>query len=205
MPKDPPPWKKVIDIRNWKRRSGPNKDKDAFGRPRKKPAPKSTDKPEARRVPTLRPIGSRNGAAAAAPEESSMFDSVTQIKQHPVIREAMLTIPEWISPNMVTTFRAIIMLPALAAMAHGNWWPALAVFLFSMILDFVDGALALARNQESELGKFYDPTADKVVIYGSSQPLGTTHRLFSRNVSGESNSSGALIRASNSRSSWGSQ
>jgi CDP-diacylglycerol--glycerol-3-phosphate 3-phosphatidyltransferase len=70
-------------------------------------------------------------------------------------------------PNAITTFR-IILIPVFIAvfyMPYG-WAPALAafVFWFAAITDWFDGYLARKLNQQSALGAFIDPMADKLMV-----------------------------------------
>lgn len=80
-----------------------------------------------------------------------------------VYKEPMITT----LPNLLTLSR-ILMIPALMATFYwqspiANW---LAVFLFTAaaITDFFDGYVARARGQQSELGRFLDPVADKLLV-----------------------------------------
>lgn len=83
------------------------------------------------------------------------------------IRRAMLALPAWITPNGVTIFRTLLAMPAAGLLLYGRYWPAIALLTVAMLLDFVDGALATARNAQSELGAFLDPLADKIIICSS--------------------------------------
>jgi CDP-diacylglycerol--glycerol-3-phosphate 3-phosphatidyltransferase len=70
-------------------------------------------------------------------------------------------------PNAITTFR-IILIPVFIAVFYMPyaWAPALAafVFWFAAITDWFDGYLARKLNQQSALGAFIDPMADKLMV-----------------------------------------
>lgn len=46
----------------------------------------------------------------------------------------------------------------------GNNWVAFAVFVVASVTDFFDGWIARSFNQETTLGAFLDPVADKILI-----------------------------------------
>ena len=70
-------------------------------------------------------------------------------------------------PNMLTLLR-ILLIPLLIVtfFLEGNvWhWIALAVFILAGITDFFDGWLARTRGEQSKLGRFLDPIADKLLV-----------------------------------------
>ena len=70
-------------------------------------------------------------------------------------------------PNLLTLSR-IASIPLLVATFYlesplGNWL-GLAILTFAGITDFFDGYLARAMKQQSALGKFLDPIADKLLV-----------------------------------------
>lgn len=70
-------------------------------------------------------------------------------------------------PNLVTYFR-ILMVPVLVVtfFFEGNWarWAACVIFATAAFTDMLDGYLARARKEQSELGRMLDPIADKLLI-----------------------------------------
>ena len=70
-------------------------------------------------------------------------------------------------PNSITTSR-IIMIPVFIAVFYlpYQWAPAAATFVFwlAAITDWFDGYLARKLNQQSALGAFIDPLADKLMV-----------------------------------------
>ena len=70
-------------------------------------------------------------------------------------------------PNKITLVR-IIMIPLMAFFYLANFIPygkivALALFIIAALTDFVDGFIARKYNMVSDLGKFLDPIADKLL------------------------------------------
>ena len=70
-------------------------------------------------------------------------------------------------PNLLTLSR-IGSIPLLVGMfyidpPHGNWL-GLGILTFAAATDFFDGYLARAMKQQSLLGKFLDPIADKLLV-----------------------------------------
>ena len=70
-------------------------------------------------------------------------------------------------PNAITSFR-ILLIPVFITIFYlpYSWAPALAtfVFWFAAVTDWFDGYLARKLNQQSSLGAFIDPLADKLMV-----------------------------------------
>ena len=70
-------------------------------------------------------------------------------------------------PNLLT-FSRIAAIPIIVGLMFlpsplGNW-AAFAVYTYACITDFFDGYLARAWHQQSAMGRFLDPIADKLLI-----------------------------------------
>ena len=71
------------------------------------------------------------------------------------------------TPNLLTLSR-ILVIPALcgAFFLPGQWadWVPLGLFIAAGITDWADGHFARLYRQQSELGRFLDPVADKLLV-----------------------------------------
>ena len=70
-------------------------------------------------------------------------------------------------PNSITTARMVLIPVFISAFyLPYSWGPALATFIFwfAAITDWFDGYLARKLNQQSALGAFIDPLADKLMV-----------------------------------------
>ena len=72
-------------------------------------------------------------------------------------------------PNKLTVFRMILIVPFVFVMltdvcgAAGKWI-ALALFVGASLTDLLDGHIARKHNLVTNLGKFLDPIADKLLV-----------------------------------------
>jgi cardiolipin synthase len=67
-------------------------------------------------------------------------------------------------PNLICLIRLGLVWPVASALAAGNDLAALGLFMIAAASDGLDGYLAKRFNWTSELGKFLDPMADKLLL-----------------------------------------
>ncbi len=83
-------------------------------------------------------------------------------------------------PNLLSLSR-IVVIPLLigAFYLDGNVanWVACALFTAASLTDFLDGYLARAWRQQSKLGRFLDPIADKLLVAAAILMLVATGRI----------------------------
>ncbi len=73
----------------------------------------------------------------------------------------------WTIPNILTMLRIVILPPlAIILLFDTPWsaWLGFCLFTGAAITDYFDGYLARSLNQLSDLGRFLDPIADKLLI-----------------------------------------
>ncbi|MER8466301.1 CDP-alcohol phosphatidyltransferase family protein [Mesorhizobium sp. M1396] len=67
-------------------------------------------------------------------------------------------------PNLITILRFVLVPAVVLAMLQARWDWAFAGFLVAGISDGVDGFIARRFNQQSTLGTYLDPMADKLLL-----------------------------------------
>lgn len=67
-------------------------------------------------------------------------------------------------PNLICLIRLALIWPILGALQAADYRRALALFIIAAASDGLDGYLAKRFGWTSELGKFLDPLADKLLI-----------------------------------------
>ncbi len=80
-------------------------------------------------------------------------------------------------PNSITIIRVILIPFFINLMIYGYYREALIVFVAAGITDALDGAIARLTKQQTELGAFLDPMADKLLIVSSFVTLVLLGRL----------------------------
>jgi len=89
------------------------------------------------------------------------------------------TVPRiWTPANVLTAFRIVLTLPFLYLVKQGLFSLALLVFFTASLTDFLDGFVARRFNQQSALGRFLDPLADKLLTTATYIVMAIPHPGF---------------------------
>ena len=80
-------------------------------------------------------------------------------------------------PNFLTLFRILTIPFFLIALAYHLYWEALLIFALGGITDFLDGLAARWMGQETRLGAYLDPVADKLLVFSSYVMLGSIEAM----------------------------
>lgn len=84
-------------------------------------------------------------------------------------------------PNKLTISR-MVMIPVFIALFYvrftGHYFVALAVFAIACLTDLFDGKIARKYNLVTNLGKFLDPIADKVLVLSALVVMLTRPQIF---------------------------
>lgn len=91
-----------------------------------------------------------------------LINAIVTLKRRALIRKAILALPSWLTPNAITWLRLVLLFPTLWLAYTGHWWWTFALVSVATFMDFLDGAVAEARNACSRLGAILDPIADKL-------------------------------------------
>ncbi len=70
----------------------------------------------------------------------------------------------WTAPNQLTLLRLIFIPFVIIAVFDGDWPWALGLLLAAALSDALDGLLARALHQQTLLGQYLDPLADKLLL-----------------------------------------
>jgi cardiolipin synthase len=67
-------------------------------------------------------------------------------------------------PNYITLARIVLIPFFIGLMIYHHYRLAMAVFLAACVTDALDGMIARITNQKTDVGAFFDPIADKLLI-----------------------------------------
>ena len=84
----------------------------------------------------------------------------------------------WTTANLLTVFRIALLVPFLYMVSEGRFGLALAVFFLASLTDFADGYVARRYKQQSRLGRFLDPLADKLLTTAGFVVMAIPHKGF---------------------------
>ena len=76
-------------------------------------------------------------------------------------------------PNYLTLIRILTIPFFLEFLSYHHYWEALVVFAIGGLTDFLDGLAARWMNQQTALGAYLDPVADKLLVITSFIMLGS--------------------------------
>ena len=79
--------------------------------------------------------------------------------------------------NFLTLIRILTIPFFLVCLAYHRYLEALIIFVFGGITDFFDGLAARWMNQQTPLGAFLDPVADKLLVFASYLMLGAIESI----------------------------
>lgn len=95
-----------------------------------------------------------------------------------------------LAPNQLTLLRLVFAPFIILCVLDNRWDAALALFVLAGLSDALDGLLARKLHQQSVLGRYLDPIADKLLLSVLFLVLSATHKIpwrytvlvFSRDV-----------------------
>ena len=70
----------------------------------------------------------------------------------------------WSAPNQITLLRLIFIPFVIIAVYDGSWEWALGLLVLAGLSDALDGLLARTLHQQTMLGQYLDPIADKLLL-----------------------------------------
>ncbi|MCQ0989764.1 CDP-alcohol phosphatidyltransferase family protein [Jiella marina] len=80
-------------------------------------------------------------------------------------------------PNIISIIRLLVVPVMVWALIDGSWGLAFAIFVFAGVSDGIDGAIARHFDQQSTLGLYLDPIADKALLTAVFISLGLLGQL----------------------------
>jgi cardiolipin synthase (CMP-forming) len=81
------------------------------------------------------------------------------------------------APNQLTLLRMVFLPFILTNLVSGHYFWALALFVLAGISDGLDGLLARKLHQQTRIGQYLDPMADKLLLSTTFLVLSVLHKI----------------------------
>jgi cardiolipin synthase len=85
-------------------------------------------------------------------------------KPMPLLQSTRLKNQFWTAPNQITLLRLIFIPFVIMSVFDGDWRWALGLLTAAALSDALDGLLARTLHQQTLLGQYLDPLADKMLL-----------------------------------------
>ncbi len=82
----------------------------------------------------------------------------------PLLQSTRVRSQFWTAPNQITLLRLIFIPFVIISVFDGEWRWALGLLLAAALSDALDGLLARTLHQQTLLGQYLDPLADKMLL-----------------------------------------
>src|SRR5215469_8202747 len=83
----------------------------------------------------------------------------------------------WTAPNQITLLRLVFIPFVIMSVFDGDWPWALGLLLAAAVSDALDGLLARTLHQQTLLGQYLDPIADKLLLSSLFLVLSFVHKI----------------------------
>ena len=103
------------------------------------------------------------GSAVDSPKRSGQESGKVRA-QELLIENSPLTNRFWTAPNQITLLRLIFIPFVIISVFDAHWDWALGLLLAAAASDALDGLLARTLHQQTLLGQYLDPLADKMLL-----------------------------------------
>jgi CDP-diacylglycerol--glycerol-3-phosphate 3-phosphatidyltransferase len=87
-------------------------------------------------------------------------------KKEKVFQFLARLLPSWLSPNILSTSRAVFIVPIYFLFRNEQLTWVVILFMLGLITDILDGVYARTSNKITTIGKLLDPAADKILFIG---------------------------------------
>jgi cardiolipin synthase (CMP-forming) len=95
------------------------------------------------------------------------------------LRALLATDKKWNTiSNWITVIRLLLAPIIVACMYYHRWLDTVIIFVIAAVTDLLDGHIARARNEQTHLGTFLDPIADKCLLLSVFGALAFFHSPF---------------------------